>query len=866
MANNSEFIEVLSPSALKDLQALNSEIVKTIAGVKEVNSNMISVKTPSGSDSAIKKLTADYDAQRVTIQKLQTQLNSLATTQQRVTTSAVNQRNATRENSVAQQILRAETDRNIRANTLLGGAYAKASAQLLILKKQAKDYAIALGETHPKTLQAVKDANDLSGRIMSADKVVGDFQRNVGNYSNGLVSGFQKVFSSVRQLAYILPGIGIAGIFSLALTPLYDFITGFKVVKDLFNIVDEQAQKFKDTLYDVNNAQEKSVVQIEALNKVVLDNTKTEKERLSAYKQLQETMPELENMTMAQAIATGYLTSITAKYIEAILARAKAEKLASLIAEEETANDIQKAKSLKEQVKWYDSLLSYITKGNFGTAVTSQRIKEEVGAREKNIAVLKKLYEQNLLTAEQLEDELKGYDKKSKAHKKERDELTDLYEREISDLERKKKLLNDIFIDDKTYIADKIRLSKEMSAIEYNIALKTFKENVRLHKDSLDLQKIDLNNFLTATEKSETESQERIAKIQKENFDNFLAYRKKYGREADAETYGQGVNFLPTDQLDEMVNSLKKVKSEVKDTKKEIDGFLKSFQEGFFSDAGLPTLFKVLNDEIAGFGDNFAVTFEVLTQIAQEAFKFISEASNANFANEYSNLEKQKEVALMFAGDSESAREEIERQSAIRRRGIARREFEAKKQQALFNIAIDTAQAIVATLARTPLPAGLPFVIATSVIGAAEAALVLSQQAPAYWMGTDNHIGGWMKINDKNLGPELVTTPDGKSRIYDGKDVMVNAPKGTKVKTAKETMDYLMFNNDLNNILTGNGIGNPKVEINQNIDLTPVINAINNKESVNIGIDKSGLNIFVGNGHQRKQDMNNRFNFKGKSV
>ena len=67
----SEFIEIVSPSALKNLQAVNDELVKTVANVKTVNENMIGAKTPSGSDSAIKKLTADYDAQAKTIQNLQ---------------------------------------------------------------------------------------------------------------------------------------------------------------------------------------------------------------------------------------------------------------------------------------------------------------------------------------------------------------------------------------------------------------------------------------------------------------------------------------------------------------------------------------------------------------------------------------------------------------------------------------------------------------------------------------------------------------------------------------------------------------------------------------------------------------------------
>jgi hypothetical protein len=40
---------------------------------------------------------------------------------------------------------------------------------------------------------------------------MGNNQRNVGNYA----SGFQKAFGFLRQAAYIIPGIGVAGIFNL---------------------------------------------------------------------------------------------------------------------------------------------------------------------------------------------------------------------------------------------------------------------------------------------------------------------------------------------------------------------------------------------------------------------------------------------------------------------------------------------------------------------------------------------------------------------------------------------------------------------------------------------------------------------------
>ena len=55
----SEFIDVISPSALADIEAVNAKIVKTIELSKEANKNLIGAKSPSSSDSAIKSLNAE---------------------------------------------------------------------------------------------------------------------------------------------------------------------------------------------------------------------------------------------------------------------------------------------------------------------------------------------------------------------------------------------------------------------------------------------------------------------------------------------------------------------------------------------------------------------------------------------------------------------------------------------------------------------------------------------------------------------------------------------------------------------------------------------------------------------------------------
>jgi len=159
-----------------------------------------------------------------------------------------------------------------------------------------------------------------------------------------------------------------------------------------------------------------------------------------------------------------------------------------------------------------------------------------------------------------------------------------------------------------------------------------------------------------------------------------------------------------------------------------------------------------------------------------------------NFKNEYARLEAQKDISLKFAGDSTAAKQKIEEDYEKKRKEIANRENKAKQRQALFNIAIDTAQAVVEALPNIPLA------IAMGVFGAAQAVLVASQKVPEYFAGTDNHQGGLMLVNDGGGSnyQEKVILPNGKEVIPEGRNVLMNAPKGTKVLTHEQQIREML--------------------------------------------------------------------------
>jgi len=194
-------------------------------------------------------------------------------------------------------------------------------------------------------------------------------------------------------------------------------------------------------------------------------------------------------------------------------------------------------------------------------------------------------------------------------------------------------------------------------------------------------------------------------------------------------------------------------------------------------------------------------TFNEIANAAQKAGDIIADFSKRNFENEYRRLEDQKDIALRFAGESDFAKKQIEEQAEKRRKEIANRENKAAQKQAIFNIAIDTAQAVIATLKKTGF-LGIPLSVIVGALGAAQIAVVASQKIPQYFEG-GTHDGGLMMVNDAKGSnyKETIVTPDGKIIKPEGRDVVMNAPKGTQIFTPEQWQEK-----ELHNMLQSKGI------------------------------------------------------------
>lgn len=884
-----EFIDILSPSALKDLQTANTEVLTLIKNIDNAGKAMQNVKTPSGSDSAVKRLQTNYQTLETGIVKVDGLLKKEVQT---ILNQSKSYQELAKQKERYLKINQKEEADLVKANNLYNQTQQKVNQltqtyNALAIKKE-------LGQqlTAKELTTLSKLTNQINVYQTALKKVDADIQknnRNVGNYA----SGWNGLGNSINQLSREMPAFTNSvqtGFMALSnnLPILFDEISRIKQAnKELI----AQGQPIKSlfsqmagAIFSVGTLLSVGVTLLTVYGAKIWDSisgSKAKKEALEKEKQALEEKIQAEkdqNTAIGQSIAS-----------EQNRARILFE-----IAKNEEVNSKKRNEALKELRSRYGVYLKDLSDEQIlagQTAEAEERLNQALIGRGYALAV-QSLLEQNLI--KQMEAQVE-YEKATRKAIKGVIEQTDAQtgaikkgDEYIASLRKNAKANQEAT----TTLDAKLKPLKE----EEEVLLSLFNVNAK-YLDAVNETTTGKKNEIKASKELEQVNSSSLNALQKtisalkESYENAEIGSVQYGLLAnqikllqtiydgltksaenanEAISNGEGIElnlggseFITDEDGDRLREEGDKLREILRD-------YRQSFIDTFADQSGFSQMLDLLSGGLDKFEGDAVSTALAVTDAFQQAFNTITEMSNANFENELRNLQQQKEVSLLFAGESASAREEIERQYDVKQREIKRRQAQAEKRQALFNIAIDTAQAIVASVKASPKTFGLPFSAVALAIGLAQSAVVSNQQIPQYFRGTDNHKGGLMQINDGGGSnfKEIVQTPDGKMRMYDERDKVLNAPKGTKVFTAQKSMDMLSFDNNLNNILLNSGIGNaPKIEVNNqgmsDAQVDRIVSTIQNKTEFIQNIDGNGFRSYVRNGNTIKEIKNNRIDGKG---
>mgnify|MGYP003616663517 CR=1 FL=1 len=448
------------------------------------------------------------------------------------------------------------------------------------------------------------------------------------------------------------------------------------------------------------------------------------------------------------------------------------------------------------------------------------------------------------------------------------------YDLKISNLNREKEIIKDLRDDKETSLEDMLFLEQAYAYKEMQIALAVYEEEVRLAGKSESMQTIALNKFLTEKEN-----------LIKESLDRQSKFTVDFNEEQKNKTKEWYKNNPPIGIFDTEANKKDREESEqeLKDALKARIKIFNDYVGDFANKSGFgesfdlmtkinPKTGKSLIENLIGDEGELGKWqdyFGAITTIAQDAFNLINQASEQRFEKEYQRLEKDKENALRFAGDSESQRLRIEEEYEKRRKEIAKKQWQAKKKQAISNILIDTAQAVVSTLAQQKGGAISKSTAAAVIggLGLVQVGIVASQKAPEFYVGTQNAPEGLAWTNER--GAELHTDKKGNIKDFgDNKGARLTMLEaGDKIYTAEQTK-RILFNDELNNILTSNNIMPSSINIQSNGVSATQMDAIIGKHFSNIQtnntmIDRNGFTSWTEKNGNKTISDNNRVQRKG---
>lgn len=235
----------------------------------------------------------------------------------------------------AQSALNASNDIKTLTNTiaLLGREQAQVSAQNI---EGFRAYELAIQEAKIKLneLKSVQLQEIPVAKAVAASNI--EIAESSTKLSGGL-SSLKSGFSLVRQAAYLLPGIGIAGIFSLA----FEGISAAAQALDLFNdrakVAAEETKKYSDELASIDQnsrkAADSELSHARVLITVAQDNAAALSIRKDAVNELQKLYPSYLGNLSAEKILTGDITAQVNALTQAIISKSLAEAAEKKFAE-----------------------------------------------------------------------------------------------------------------------------------------------------------------------------------------------------------------------------------------------------------------------------------------------------------------------------------------------------------------------------------------------------------------------------------------------------------------------------------------------------------------------------------------------------
>jgi len=862
MAGNSEKIdEIIDPKALAQIDQLKAGLVEldrqfsdTLRGAIALNNatgNARNFSQYTQSATAAARETAKLQAEQV---KLQQQILRLEAEQARLTTA--NNRAAQSTLSLTEAQRRAaEAAARVTANTQRqSGAYQQLQQVYNAVTLAARNAGVQFGTNSYQFRELSQQANGLRGRLDAIDQPLGNFQRNVGNYANAITGAFSKAFNGIRNLANILPGLGLSGAFLLIFDGLKLLVEQLGFFDSAVTSTELRINSFKEALKEggAYNIAVKNVSELRENIKLAKEGFIDKDAVLKQYNEtIGKTTGEVDNLNAAEAalnknasayIRVAFLKAVANSALEASAKKATEAQLASVQDAFEGAGFGDKAKAV------LSGLTGSLTGSFDATAIAGKAIelknKRVASAQDESNKLLKIFTDFQKQAAElAAKSGFNFFDTKVKDGTKNRIE---------EQLQAEKLAQDTVLNDEESFIQarlDAIIRYNNVSAmlIEQGVRLgvftaqegknkilaidnESFKNRQKIQKEGLkelaDLEK-EYNTQIKAARVAEAKNQDEIIKNSQSVFlqqqsQRLLALDKQRSEDiesasqlylsgvrskkqfeqdkADIEsTYQQEALQVQLDNIQQLINLQKEFGLDTSNEEEKLARLKIKLSEEV-------TKKRLANNELEK--ESEKQKNALIKQLSEEAAQIVFTLIDAGFTNRKNAIEDEKtklddQTKSQIDAENrslDSASQKADKIAVINAKAAAQKQVLDNQQKKIDQekAKFDKAQAIARIIENTAIAVTsvLPnFILAALVgaIGAAQIANVLATPIPKYEKGTKSAKGGLSIWGEK--GMELAIEPSGKMYTSPNSATLANIPAGTEIIPHMQLMGMLKAQN-----------------------------------------------------------------------
>ena len=496
----------------------------------------------------------------------------------------------------------------------------------------------------------------LRAELKVAEKELENLTKLSGQAAEKTGNVFNKAWGFLRQAAYLIPGLGIAGIIGLIADAVIDL--GKQFLK-----VNEIQKDFKEINVEAAKATVDEKVKLESLLKVARDETASKEAKKNAIKGINDLMPEYNDGINQENINTAETNKRITEYIQKLDAKAKGQAYVSKISAKYTELIDVENSALQDNIKWYERLWVTIKNGgNIVNVAAEENARSAINrenARKKVMEDIGKLQEalnKELLagTARLDEEDKKTTEKRLREFKDRSDKIIAL-EKQIADL-RIQAMENgrqkEIEIENAKY--------DDINKVAVNKTKQYLEEIEKLRKDK---------NISDATRKREIEQLTSLIRLENQVIEQeklshaarLLAIDMKYFDDAKK-------------ALEESNNAISEVL--LKDEEKEVDSVRKKYDKLFkqIEEARKKAL-QALNNPVAISGANLFFDNKI-TELTEK--------------QEKEKIEVKRKYALKSLQQDEDLK--IAEAGLLKKKGADTAELERYRQTEILKIQIEFAQ------------------------------------------------------------------------------------------------------------------------------------------------------------------------------